>query len=176
MGRFATTIFSATQRCNVATMLQPFETMSQQCCNAVLRLKSLLQIVSCNISFTDVPLAISDTWLRARKKLEFKLVLWASSSHILFACGPLFSSQLMILGTLSNDHDDDDNNGKKKIGFMSKTTALHISQTSTARLRLETSQCDVLWRTWSYYNNFSLLYLNMDKALKNSTPGKVAYI
>ena len=92
MGRFATTIFSVTQRCNVATMLQPFETMSQQCCNAVLRLKSLLQIVSCNISFTDVPLAISDTWLRARKKLEFKLVLWASSSHILFAWGPLFSS------------------------------------------------------------------------------------
>ena len=37
VGWFATTIFSATQRCNVATMLQPFETMSQQCCNAVLR-------------------------------------------------------------------------------------------------------------------------------------------
>ena len=27
----ATTIFSATQRSNVGTMLQPFETMSQQC-------------------------------------------------------------------------------------------------------------------------------------------------
>ena len=26
------------------------------------------------------------------------------------------------------------------------------------------------------YNEFSLLYLNMDKALKNSTPRKVAYI
>ena len=25
MGRFATTIFSATQRCNVGTMLEPFE-------------------------------------------------------------------------------------------------------------------------------------------------------
>ena len=25
------------KRCNVGTMLQPFETMSQQCCNAVLR-------------------------------------------------------------------------------------------------------------------------------------------
>ena len=33
---FATTIFSATQCCNVGTMLQPFEAMSQQCCNAVL--------------------------------------------------------------------------------------------------------------------------------------------
>ena len=50
-GRFATTIFSATQRCNVGTMLQPFETMSQQCCSAVLRWKSSLQIFSCNITF-----------------------------------------------------------------------------------------------------------------------------
>ena len=35
--RSATTILSATQRRSVGTMLQPFETMSQQCCNAVLR-------------------------------------------------------------------------------------------------------------------------------------------
>ena len=31
------TILSATQRSNVGTMLQPFEAMSQQYCNAVLR-------------------------------------------------------------------------------------------------------------------------------------------
>ena len=35
--RSATTILSATQRRSVGTMLQPFETMQQQCCNAVLR-------------------------------------------------------------------------------------------------------------------------------------------
>ena len=35
--RFARTILSATQRSNVGTMLQPLETLSQQCCNAVLR-------------------------------------------------------------------------------------------------------------------------------------------
>ena len=29
--------FSATQRCKAETMLKPFETMSQQYCNAVLR-------------------------------------------------------------------------------------------------------------------------------------------
>ena len=29
--------YAATQRCNVGTTLQPFETISQQCCNAVLR-------------------------------------------------------------------------------------------------------------------------------------------
>ena len=39
-GRFATTIFSATQRCYVRTMLWLLETKSQQCCNAVSRLKS----------------------------------------------------------------------------------------------------------------------------------------
>ena len=32
-GRFATTTFSATQRCNIGTMLCPLETMSQQCCS-----------------------------------------------------------------------------------------------------------------------------------------------
>ena len=69
------------------------------------------------------------------------------------------------------------------IGFMSKTTAMHvyhafqyISLTSTERLRRETSQCDVLWKTWPYDDKFSFLYMNMDKALKNSTQGKVAYI
>ena len=69
------------------------------------------------------------------------------------------------------------------ISFMSKTTALHvnhafwyISLTSTARLRRETSQCNVLWRTWTYENKFSVLYLNMDKDNRNLTPGKVAYI
>ena len=29
---------------------------------------------------------------------------------------------------------------------------------------------------WKYDDKFSFLYLNMDKALKNLTPGKVAYI
>ena len=32
-------------------MLKLFETMSQQCCNAVLRQKSSLRIVPCNITF-----------------------------------------------------------------------------------------------------------------------------
>ena len=49
-GRFATTISSATQLFNVGTLLQPFETMLQQCCNAVLRQKSALRIVPCNIT------------------------------------------------------------------------------------------------------------------------------
>ena len=36
-GKGGKTIFRATQRSNVGTMLQPFKIMSQQCCNAVLR-------------------------------------------------------------------------------------------------------------------------------------------
>ena len=51
--RFAATIFRTTQRCNVGTMLWPFETMSQQCCNVVLRWKSSLRIVSCNVNFLE---------------------------------------------------------------------------------------------------------------------------
>ena len=87
------------------------------------------------------------------------------------------------LETLSNYDDDDDNdndNAEKKTGFMmSKTTALlvhhtflYLSLTSIIRIRLETSQCDVLWRTWAYDDKFSFLYLNMDKILKNSPPKK----
>ena len=52
-GRFATTSFSATQRCNVG-MLQAFKTMSLQCCSAVLRWNSSLRIVPCNITFRDL--------------------------------------------------------------------------------------------------------------------------
>ena len=52
----------------------------------------------------------------------------------------------------------------------------YISLTSNARLRREISQCDVLWRTWTYDDKFSFLYLNVDKAINNSSPGKVAYI
>ena len=76
---------------------------------------------------------------------------------------------LKVLGALSNDEVN--NNVRKTIGFMSKATALHEHHTYeyslkfTARLRRETSECDVLWRTWTHCDSFSLLYLNMDKAL-----------
>ena len=66
---------------------------------------------------------------------------------------------------------------------MFKTTALHvhhafkyISLTSTAQLRRETSLFDVLWRTWTYDDESSNLFLNLNKILKNSTPGNVTYI
>ena len=35
---------------------------------------------------------------------------------------------------------------------------------------------DVLWRTWIYDDKLSFLHLNMDKVVKNSTSGKLAYI
>ena len=72
---------------------------------------------------------------------------------------------------------------QKTIGFMSKTTVLHVHQalsyialTSTAPLRRETSQHNVLWRAWTYNEKLSSLYLTMDKFVKNSTPRKLAYI
>ena len=48
--RIVTTIVSATQGSNVGTTLQPFETTSQQCFNAV---RVALKIVPCNITFTS---------------------------------------------------------------------------------------------------------------------------
>ena len=41
-GDKVTMIISSTLRCNVATMLQLFKTTSQQCCDTLLRQKSLL--------------------------------------------------------------------------------------------------------------------------------------
>ena len=48
--------------------------------------------------------------------------------------------------------------------------------TSTARLRRETSWFHVLWRTWTYDDEFSFIFMKANNILKNSTPGKVACI
>ena len=50
--RFAPTIFSATQGCNIVTILFRTVTTLFQHCNAALRLKSSLRIVPCNITFS----------------------------------------------------------------------------------------------------------------------------
>ena len=52
---FATTIFSATQSCNIVATLFRMVTTLLQHCNAVLRLKSSLRnrIVQCNITLSD---------------------------------------------------------------------------------------------------------------------------
>ena len=49
--RFATTIFSATQRCNIIATLFRMVTTLFPHCNAVLRQKSSLRIVPCNITY-----------------------------------------------------------------------------------------------------------------------------
>ena len=50
-GRFVTTIFSATEGCNIVPILFRTVTTLFQHCNAVLRWKSSLPIVPCNITF-----------------------------------------------------------------------------------------------------------------------------
>ena len=59
------------------------------------------------------------------------------------------------------------------IGFMTKTTALHvhhavwyISLTSTVRLQRQTSQSDVLQRTWTYDKNFPFFIWTWIKPLR----------
>ena len=65
--RFATTILSATQRCNVRTTLHPFDAMYQQYCNAVLRWKLSLRIVQCNIAF---------------KRAQYTIIYWTEEPKI----------------------------------------------------------------------------------------------
>ena len=81
------------------------------------------------------------------------------------------------LGSLGSDDDNNNNNVKKQsvLGAKQLLRTCIMLLTSTVRLRRETSQCNLVWRTWTYYDKFSLRYLNMDKAL-DSTPGNVAYI
>ena len=107
--------------------------------------------------------------------------LWFQFVNDVFAAVAFVDEQL--LGSLSKYDDDHNDDFKTTIALMIKTTALHvhhsflyISLTSTARLRRETSLFDVLWRTWTYDDEFSNLFLNLNKILKNSTPGKVACI
>ena len=81
------------------------------------------------------------------------------------------ASCLSRLGTLSNDLHDEDNNSVKEqlfLLFLVHFFDVHCT-TTTWSLPMRRFMEDVeIW--------FSFLYLNMDKALKNSTPGKVAYI
>ena len=111
----------------------------------------------------------------------------SAGNELLFPVSPLSSSSLsLLIGSLSNFDDDHNDDFKKTIGpigLMIKTTALHvhhafqyISLTCTVRLRRETPLFDVLWRTWTYGDEFSFLVLNVNKILQNSTLGKVACI
>ena len=67
---------------------------------------------------------------------------------------------------------------QKTIGLMSKTKVLHVYQDFSTFLWRPLHDYDVKLpnATWKYDDKFSLLYLNVDKALNNSSPGKVAYI
>ena len=53
----------------------------------------------------------------------------------------------------------------------------YISLMSTTRLRSETSYTfDALWRTWTYDDELSFPFSNLNKILKNSNPGKCTCI
>ena len=67
-----TTIFSATHRCNIGTMLQPFETMMQRC----VALKPSLWIVSCN------PHTVCKVDLVTSRAFERVARLWARSAIV----------------------------------------------------------------------------------------------
>ena len=52
--------------------------------------------------------------LRARKKLEFKLVLWAISSHNLLACGNLLLVLVYDFIIINNNNNNNNNNNMFK--------------------------------------------------------------
>ena len=69
--------------------------------------------------------------------------------------------------------------GPKKIGFLSKTKALHVhhaSFASTARLRRENLLIRRFIEVVNIQRRIFLSLYNLNKILKNSTPGKTAYL
>ena len=67
----------------------------------------------------------------------------------------------------------------KKIGFLSKTKALHVhhaSFASTARLRRENLLIRRFIEVVNIQRRIFLSLYNLNKILKNSTPGKTAYL
>ena len=72
-----------------------------------------------------------------------------------------------------NNRFNDQNDSSARVHHAFK----YISLMSTVRLRSETSYTfDALWRTWTYDDELSFLFSNLNKILKNSTPGKFTCI
>ena len=88
-----------------------------------------------------------------------------------------------LTGTLRSNDADGDENVKKTIGFIGKTTTLHvrhaflyISLPVFAQIRRESACFHVIWSTWTSNNEILPLSLNLDMVPRNSTPGGFAYI
>ena len=108
--RFATTIFSATQRCNIiATLFRMVPTLFQHC-SAVLRQKSSLRIVQCNITYVRNATAPAqarpesnvaklnerDMWAYGIAVLSFFLI--GVSVILILKCGIAVSSSPAVSG------------------------------------------------------------------------------
>ena len=78
--RFAKTIFSATQGCNIVPILFRVVTTFFQHCNAVLRWKSSLWIVPCNITLKQ----------HRRRRLRLRKRHWKSKFALFQTLPPLF--------------------------------------------------------------------------------------
>ena len=102
---FATAIFSATQRCNIVATLFGMVTTLPQHCKAVLRWKSSLRIVACNMTF---------------KRASIKKVTLCSRQQC---------SRILWIGTLRSNDADGNENVKKTIRLISKTTTLQVHHT-----------------------------------------------
>ena len=65
----------------------------------------------------------------------------------------------------NNRFNDQNNSSARASRFL--IHFFHVHCTSTTRF---------LWRTWTYDDEFSFIFFNLNKILKNTTPGKVACI
>ena len=84
---------------------------------------------------------------------------------------------------LSNNNDKDNCNVKKQLVLWAKQelcTCITLFSTflwgPLHHYYVKPSKCGILWTSWMYEDNFFPLFLNLDKFLKNSTPGKITYM
>ena len=83
-----------------------------------------------------------------------------------------------LLGSLSIHEDDNDDNKNKKQFFLSKAIALNVHHTGKF-LQRPLHDCNVKLfnaKRWTHNGEFLFLFLYLDTELKNSTPGKFAYM
>lgn len=84
---------------------------------------------------------------------------------------------------LSNNNDKDNCNVKKQLVLWAKQelcTCIALFRTflwgPLHHYNVKPSKCGILWTSWMYEDNCFPLFLNLDKFLKNWTPGKITYM
>ena len=130
---------------------------------------SVLFLLLLCFKYTSVIIAVSNNMIfyHEVKKLETFLFSLENNSEL----KPTTTTATTTTSKKKRFNDQNDSSARVHHDFK------YISLMSTTRLRSETSYTfDALWRTWTYDDELSFPFSNLNKILKNSYPGKFTCI